>query len=83
MKKTELTFEEALARMEEIVRQLENPETPLHESFALYEEGVKLTGRMKKELNDIEKKVKILIKDESGALAPQDFVGADDDEDVS
>ena len=42
-KKTDLTYEEAVARLEEIVALLETGETPLDESMVLYEEAVKLT----------------------------------------
>jgi len=37
-----LKFEEALSKLEDIVRQLESGETPLDESLQLFEDGVKL-----------------------------------------
>ena len=40
--KTELTLEEAFARLDEITAKLENPRTTLEESFALYKEGNEL-----------------------------------------
>ena len=40
--KEELTFEAALARLEEIVRTLERGEAPLDQSIELYQEGDKL-----------------------------------------
>jgi exodeoxyribonuclease VII small subunit len=73
MKKETLDFENALKKLEAIVQKLENPDVPLQEGFALYEEGMKLTAQMKKELNDIEKKVKILQKDAKGDLQEADF----------
>ena len=73
MKKETLDFEVALKKLEAIVQKLENPEVPLHDGFALYEEGMKLCSQMKKELNDIEKKVKILQKDAKGELQEVDF----------
>jgi exodeoxyribonuclease VII small subunit len=73
MKKETLDFEESLRRLEAIVAKLENPDVPLQEGFDLYEEGMKLSGQMKKELNEIEKKVKILQKDAKGEMQEADF----------
>jgi exodeoxyribonuclease VII small subunit len=79
MKKETLDFEAALKKLEVIVQKLENPEVPLQDGFALYEEGMKLSGEMKKELNDIEKKVKILQSDAKGNLQETDFADADNE----
>jgi len=79
MKKETLDFEVALKKLEAIVQKLENPEVPLQDGFALYEEGMKLTGQMKKELNDIEKKVKILQSDAKGNLQETDFDSPDNE----
>ena len=73
MKKETLDFEGALKKLETIVQKLEAPDVPLQAGFALYEEGMKLSAQMKKELNDIEKKVKILQKDAKGDLQESDF----------
>ncbi len=73
MKKETLDFEGALKKLEAIVQKLEAPDVPLQDGFALYEEGMNLTAQMKKELNDIEKKVKILQKDAKGDLQEADF----------
>lgn len=73
MKKETLDFEAALKKLEAIVQKLEDPEVPLQEGFALYEEGMKLTAQMKNVLNDIEKKVQILQKNAKGELQEADF----------
>jgi Exonuclease VII small subunit len=73
MKKETLDFEGALKKLETIVQKLESPAVPLQEGFALYEEGMQLSARMKRELNEIEKKVKILQKDAKGDLQEADF----------
>ena len=41
-KKQTISFEEALVRLEEIVRRLENGDLPLSDSLSLYEEGTAL-----------------------------------------
>jgi exodeoxyribonuclease VII small subunit len=73
MKKETLDFEVALKKLEAIVQKLENPDVPLQEGYALYEDGMKLSSQMKKELNEIEKKVKILQKDAKGDVHEADF----------
>ncbi len=78
MKKENLDFEAALKKLEAIVARLEGPDVPLQEGFALYEEGMKLSARMRKELNEIERKVKILQKDAQGDLREADFESADE-----
>ena len=68
------TFESSLARLEEIVRAMENGDAMLDESLSLYEEGVKLIKFCTKALDDAEQKVKILQKGEDCALVEVDFV---------
>ena len=68
------TFESSLARLEEIVRAMENGDAMLDESLSLYEEGVKLIKFCTKALDDAEQKVKILQKGEDGTLVEVDFV---------
>jgi len=41
--KERLSFEEALHKLESIVKKLEDPEVALEESIELYEEGMKLS----------------------------------------
>jgi exodeoxyribonuclease VII small subunit len=77
MKKETHDFEAALQKLEAIVKKLEDPDVPLQEGFALYEEGMTLSRLMKKELNEIEKKVKILQKDAKGDLQESEFAETD------
>ena len=68
------TFESSLARLEEIVKAMENGDAMLDESLSLYEEGMKLIKFCTKALDDAEQKVKILQKGEEGTLVEVDFV---------
>lgn len=70
-----ITFEQALARLEEIVRLLESGSAPLDESLGLFEEGVKLVKMCNSQLDNVEQRIKILSKTESGDMAESDFVG--------
>ena len=51
------TFEESVARLEEIVKLLENGKAPLSDSLALFEEGVSLVRFCSEELDAAEKKI--------------------------
>ncbi|MBQ7324817.1 MAG: exodeoxyribonuclease VII small subunit [Clostridia bacterium] len=69
----ELNFEEAMARLEQIVRALEGGNVPLDESLTLYEEGVKLVKLCSSRLENAEKRIKILVDGGNGTLIEQDF----------
>lgn len=58
--KKDMSFEEALARLEIIVKSLEGGKAPLDESLSLFEEGVALVRLCNNKLDTAEKKVKIL-----------------------
>jgi exodeoxyribonuclease VII small subunit len=70
---TNLTFEKALAELEQIVAKLEKGGISLNESLALFEKGVKMSRFLKGELEKAERKVEILLKDEKGELRAEDF----------
>ena len=55
-------FEESLERLEKIVAQMESGELKLEDSLKLFEEGMKLTRACHQRLDDVEKKVKQLLK---------------------
>ena len=57
MENNEMVFESALARLEEIVKLLENGKAPLSDSLALFEEGVSLVRFCTAELDEAEKKI--------------------------
>ena len=61
-------FEQALKRLEEIVRELEKGELALERSMELFEEGIKLSRLCGDRLEEAERKVEILVKDSQGTL---------------
>ncbi len=61
-KKTAMSFEQSLDRLEEIVRHLEKGDLPLSDSLALYEEGTALIATCSKQLDEAEQKVVKLRK---------------------
>lgn len=69
-KKTEsqLPFEKAFARLEEILEKMNSGETSLDDSLQLFEEADQLIQICSKRLNDAERRVEVLIKSRSGEL---------------
>ena len=56
-------FEDQMKRLEEIVGKLEAGETDMDESISLYEEGLELSRKLKKQLQNFEKKIEEINKD--------------------
>jgi len=63
-----INFDIALARLEDIVEQLESAHLALEASLALFEEGVKLSLYCQKELKKTDGKVQRLFKKLNGEL---------------
>ncbi len=59
----EMTYEKAIARLEEIVNLLEKNEATLDESIKLFEEGTKLTAFCSEKLKNAEQKITELTKE--------------------
>ena len=59
MKKSEKTFEEKMAELEELVGKLESGSVPLEEMVALHERGMALYESCAKELAAFEKRLKV------------------------
>ena len=70
---SDIKFEDALQRLEEIVDRLETGELPLEDSLKVFEEGVALARRCSKYLEEAEKRIELLTKDESGLLKTMPF----------
>ena len=64
---TKDNFEDALKRLEEIVRELEKGEIGIEEALKLFEEGTNLSKLCAKKLSNVEKRVEILKKGEKGS----------------
>ncbi len=63
MNKTELTYEEAAKRLEEIADILEKNEASLDETIKLFEEGTELTAYCNKKLSEAKMKITKLEKE--------------------
>jgi exodeoxyribonuclease VII small subunit len=75
----EKKFEAAMARLEDIVKELETGDLPLEQSLKLFEEGIKLSRICNKRLEEADRRVEILLKDKTGALTAQPFREQEDE----
>lgn len=73
MAKKEMTFEDAMDRLEEVLRRLENGNETLDDSLKLYEEGISLIRACNAQLERAEQRVRILQVQEDGSVALEDF----------
>jgi exodeoxyribonuclease VII small subunit len=60
------TFESSLGELEKIVRKLEDGDLSLEESLKLFEDGVRLSRECQERLSKAERRIEILLKDETG-----------------
>jgi exodeoxyribonuclease VII small subunit len=70
---SDIKFEEALGRLERIVDQLEAGNLGLEESLKVFEEGVGLARHCARYLDEAEKRIELLTRDESGVLRTTPF----------
>ena len=72
-----MTFEQALSKLESIVKELEDEKIPLEDSIRKFEMGVKLSSHCLAKLNEAEKKIEELTKNDDGNLSVRDLKLAD------
>jgi exodeoxyribonuclease VII small subunit len=73
-------FEKNLARLDAIVRELEDTELPLDKALVLYEEGMKLSDFCHKQLEEAEGRVEIMTKKAGGKIVAEPFEAGDGEE---
>jgi len=70
-------FEKAFQNLEKIVQRLEGEEMPLDESLQLFEEGIRLSRFCHQRLEEVEKKIELILADAKGQPVTEPF---EDDE---
>ncbi len=73
MKIENMSFEEAVSKLEEIVKELENENISLESSMEKFELGVKLSSSCLKKLKEAEKKIEELTKSKDGKLITKEL----------
>ena len=67
------SFEESLTKLEEIVAQLERGDLSLEDSVKLFEDGTRLSSECRKQLEEAEGKVELLVKQRDGSMKREPF----------
>lgn len=71
MAEKKTTFENSLKELEKIVRRLEEGDSSLEDSLKLFEDGVRLSRECQERLNQAERRIEVLLRDEDGNPALQ------------
>lgn len=66
-------FEKAFKELEEIVKRLEGEELPLDESLRLFEQGINLSRFCHQRLEEVEKKIELILADAKGQPRSETF----------
>jgi exodeoxyribonuclease VII small subunit len=74
-----LSIEEAMERLETLVREMETGQLPLEKLISSYEEGVKLASLCQEKLDAAAKKIQIIAKNASGQTKLEEFPLAADE----
>lgn len=68
-----ISFEQAFARLKEVVAGLEQPDLPLDRALALFEEGINLSRVCKARLDEAEGRVQQLLREADGRVVETPF----------
>ena len=72
-------FEKAFGELEQIVKRLESEELPLDESLELFEKGIRLSRFCNQKLEEVEKKIELILADSKGQPKTEPFEPEDDE----
>jgi exodeoxyribonuclease VII small subunit len=68
-----VTVDEALVKLEQVTRRLEEEGLPLEEAISLFEEGIALAARIKGQLDEAKLKVERVIEEAKGVFTLEDL----------
>lgn len=74
-------FEKSFQQLESIVKRLEAEELPLDEALQLFEEGIRLSRFCNQKLEEVEKKIELILADAKGQPRVEPFEPEDEGED--
>ena len=70
------SFEASLEALEQIVHQLEDGDLPLEKSLELFEDGIRLSRQCQERLNQAERRIEVLLRDNQGRPVASAFEDA-------
>jgi len=71
---TKLTFEKSMKQLEQIVQELESGDLPLEKAIKKFEEGIRLTKFCSEKLDETEKRITMLLRDQEGNISEKPFI---------
>ena len=74
----EKSFEQSLKQLEQIVHDLEEGDLPLEKAIKKFEDGIKLSKYCSDKLDETEKKITLLLKEQNGKINEKPFVQEDE-----
>jgi exodeoxyribonuclease VII small subunit len=75
------TFEKAMNKLEKIVQELESTDLQLEKAIKKFEEGVRLSKFCSEKLDETEKRITILLKDQNDRVFDKPFISETESED--
>jgi exodeoxyribonuclease VII small subunit len=75
----QLSFEQAMAQLEQIISALENGDVPLEKAIALFQEGTELSKQCATKLAQIESKMEVLLEQGDGNFVKKEFQSLEGD----
>ena len=75
------SFEQAMEQLEKIVEELETGDLPLEKAMQKFEEGMELTRFCTGKLDETEKKINLLLRNQPGKVVEKPFESDDDTDD--
>ncbi|MCL6635585.1 MAG: exodeoxyribonuclease VII small subunit [Peptococcaceae bacterium] len=75
MAEEKLSFEEAICRLEEVVKELEEGKLPLEKALELFAEGIGLSKICNEHLTAAEQRIAVLTADEQGEIVLKEIEG--------
>ncbi|MCZ8512830.1 exodeoxyribonuclease VII small subunit [Paenibacillus filicis] len=72
------SFEEAMDQLERIVAQLEDGDVPLEKAIELFQEGMRLSQLCGQKLEQVERKIEILLEQDGNLVKKPFQPGAED-----
>lgn len=75
-------FEKKIARLEQLAEQIRDTDLPLEKSFKIFEEGIALARSLKKELDELQGKVEVLLNSLEEDDSPRTAAFEDQGQDI-
>lgn len=82
MSREKKSFEKSMNELEGIVDKLERGELSLDESVEAFQKGIQLSKQLSKMLDEVEKKITLLIEDEKGNIVEENFIKTGEEDGV-